>query len=427
MTQRHTRATAVSIDDSAASTAAIPPATTVATSERTTRRRTTVVFAVVAFLLLAAGWSTNHFATMIAVLRDQELFTPIVVNAAFGIYAVGLVPSLLIGGMLADRLGSRPVVLTGALAAATGNMLILLWQSTPGLFLGRLVIGLGVGLAISAGTAWAGRLKGAAGMVLAGILLTAGFALGPIASGVLAYLLSDTAAVAVPFIVAAALTCLAVIASLIVGDARTAPLVQPTQPTATAASVHQPSMRRALATSIPMALWVFSTAIIALVTLTERVAPQVNAGVLLPGIASLLAFTAGVFAQGLARRFTWGPKAGIVAASIAGAGFLLAGVGGQSPPIWLFVVATLFLGTAYGMALREGLLDVEIYAPPKRRGTTLGIYYVFTYVGFAIPVLFSWMLPVTGYVMPLVVLGLLALGCAGIRAVQIRRGILDRH
>src|SRR5699024_3481780 len=116
---------------------------------------------------------------------------------------------------------------------------------------------------------------------------------------------------------------------------------------------HQPSMKRALATSIPMALWVFSTAIIALVTLTERVAPQVNAGVLLPGIASLLAFTSGVLAQGVARRFAWGPRAGIVAASIAGAGLLLAGIGGQSPTAWLFVVATLMLGTASGVALRE--------------------------------------------------------------------------
>ena len=426
MTQRHTRAIAVSTDQAASAPA--PAATpTVAHSDHTARRRTTAVFTVVAFLLLAAGWSTNHFATMIAVLRDQELFTPIVVNAAFGIYAVGLVPSLLIGGILADRLGSRPVVLTGALAAATGNMVILLWQTTPGLFLGRLVIGLGVGLAISAGTAWAGRLKGATGMVLAGILLTAGFALGPIASGVLAYTLSDAAAVAVPFVVAAVLTSLAVVASLIVGDTKIAPLLQPTQPAASPQPAHQPSMKRALATSIPMALWVFSTAIIALVTLTERVAPQVNAGVLLPGIASLLAFTSGVLAQGVARRFAWGPRAGIVAASIAGAGLLLAGIGGQSPPVWLFVVATLMLGTAYGMALREGLLDVETYAPPQRRGTTLGIYYIFTYVGFAIPVLFSWMLPVTGYVMPLVVLGVLALGCAGIRAVQIRRGILNRH
>ena len=427
MTQRHTRATAVPACDQTASDTATEGTPTVADPQHTARRGTTMVFAVVAFLLLAAGWSTNHFATMIAVLRDQELFTPIVVNAAFGIYAVGLVPSLLGGGILADRLGSRPVVLTGALAAATGNMLILLWHTTPGLFLGRLVIGLGVGLAISAGTAWASRLKGAAGVVLAGILLTAGFALGPIASGVLAYTLSDTAAVTVPFVVAAALTGIAVVASLIVGDARTGPNPQPTQPATSAQSAHLPSMKRALATSIPMALWVFSTAIVALVTLTERVTHQVNAGVLLPGIASLLAFSAGVVAQGLARRFVWGPKAGIVAASIAGVGFLIAGFGGQSPPVWLFIVATLCLGTAYGMALREGLLDVETYAPPARRGTTLGIYYIFTYVGFAIPVLFSWMLPVTGYVAPLVVLGVLALGSASIRAVQIRRGILDRR
>lgn len=426
MTQRHTRATAVPTHDIAPA-GATTRVTTLNNPDRAAHRRTTVVFAAVALLLLSSGWATNHFATMIAVLRDQELFTPIVVNGAFGIYAVGLVPSLLIGGVLADRLGARPVVLTGALAAAIGNIVILLWQTTPGLLLGRLVIGLGVGLAISAGTAWAGRLKGAAGIVLAGILLTAGFALGPIASGVLSYVLSDAAAVAVPFLVAATLTCLAVIVSLIVGDAKAVPFTPVTPPAARAQPPRQPSMRRALGTSIPMALWVFSTAIVALVTLTERVADQVNAGILLPGIASLLAFTAGLFAQWLARRFAWGPKAGIVAASIAGAGFLLAGLGAEAPPIWLFVVATLLLGTAYGMALREGLLDVETYAPPQRRGTTLGIYYIFTYVGFAIPVLFSWLLPVTGYVLPLVVLGIMAFSSAIIRAVQIRSGFIDRR
>lgn len=388
--------------------------------------RTRPVFAVVALLLLTSGWATNHFASMLAVLRDQALFTPIVVNGAFGIYAVGLVPSLLIGGMLADRFGSRPVVLTGALAAAAGNLVMVAWQTVPGLFAGRLVIGLGVGLAISAGTAWAGRLKGASGVVLAGIFLTSGFALGPIASGLLAYFLSDAAAVVVPFVVAIALSCVAVVASLMIGDAKIVRPVPTSHPSAPTPIPRQPSMGRALATSIPMALWVFSTAIIALITLTEQVADQVNAGVLLPGIAALLAFTAGLTAQGLARRFAWGPKAGIVAASIAGAGFLLAGFGAEAPPIWLFVVATLLLGTAYGMALREGLLDVETYAPPQRRGTTLGIYYIFTYVGFAIPVLFSWLQPVTGYALPLIVLGIMAFGCAIIRTVQIRRGILDR-
>lgn len=427
MTQRHPSATAVPNHNESSTVTATAQATTSVDPDRSGQRHTTLVFAVVALLLLTSGWATNHFATMIAVLRDQALFTPIVVNGAFGIYAVGLVPSLLIGGMLADRFGSRPVVLTGALAAAIGNVAILVWQTTPGLFTGRLVIGLGVGLAISAGTAWAGRLKGASGVVLAGILLTAGFALGPIASGVLVYFLSDAAAVTVPFVVAAALSCFAGIASLVIGDAKTPPAVPSNPPPGTEPLARQPGMGRALATSIPMALWVFSTAIVALVTLTERVAAQVNAGILLPGVAALLAFAAGLSAQGLARRFAWGPKAGIVAASIGGAGFLLAGFGAEAPPIWLFVVATLLLGTAYGMALREGLLDVETYAPPQRRGTTLGIYYIFTYVGFALPVLFSWLLPVTGYVLPLVVLGIMAFGCAVIRAVQIQRGILDRR
>src|SRR5699024_11949773 len=119
--------------------------------------------------------------------------------------------------------------------------------------LGGLVIGFGVGLAISAGTAWAGRLKGATGMVLAGIVLTAGFALGPIASGVLAYFLSDAAAVAVPFLVAAALTCLAIIASLVIGDANAALVIRAIPSSTSARPLRQPSMKRALATSIPLA------------------------------------------------------------------------------------------------------------------------------------------------------------------------------
>lgn len=383
------------------------------------------VFFVVGFLLLTSGWATNHFSTMVAVLREQEHFAPMVVNGAFGIYALGLVPSLLGGGLVADRVGPRPVVLTGALAAAAGNGLLLWWQTAAGLLIGRFVIGLGVGLAMSAGTAWAGKLRGSSGVILAGILLTTGFAVGPIVSGILAHALSEQAAVAAPFIVAMCLSCVAVIASVLINNkqphnATTDSLSPPMNPSA------QQSMARALATSIPMALWVFSTASIALVTLTERVSTNLDAGVLLPGIAALLAFSAGLAAQALARRFNWGPKTGVIAAVFAAAGFIITGLGSSAPPLWLFVIAAVLLGTAYGMALREGLVDVERYAPGARRGTTLGIYYVFTYLGFGLPVLLQWLLPVTGYVWPLLILGALALGCALVRAAQCRHGVLAR-
>ena len=385
-----------------------------------------VVFTVVVLLLFSAGWATNHFSTMVAVLRDQENFSPLIVNGAFGIYALGLVPCLLVGGMLADRFGARSVVLTGATAAAVGNMMLLLWQTTGGLFLGRFIIGLGVGLGISAGTAWAGTLRGAHGVVLAGIVLSAGFAVGPIVSGVLAYLLPTTSAVSVPFIVTIVLSMFAVVAALFVRDQHQRNVSSTSIMNATE-SQQAGSMRRALATSIPMALWVFSTAAIALITLTERVGSQLDMGVLFPGLAALLAFTAALVAQTLGRRYGWGPRAGVAGALIGAAGLITAGLGAQTPPMWLFFGAVLLLGTAYGLRLREGLLDVEAYAPPARRGTTLGIFYIFTYLGFGLPVLLEWLLPVTGYVMPLIVLGVLAVVSALVRAFQLRTGVLDRH
>lgn len=427
MSQRPLRETTVTDNEHAPGTnPSVTPEFTDGSGSTCGSRRT-LVFVVVAFLLLISGWSTNHFSTMLVVLRDQADFSTIVVNGAFGIYALGLVPCLLIGGVLADRIGARHIVLTGVLTSAAGNLVILVWQSTPGLFVGRFVIGLGVGLAMSAGTAWAGRLRGASGVVLAGILLTTGFAVGPIASGILAYLLSDAAAVAVPFLVAIALSCLAVLASLLVGDAPATPsLGSAVEVSPTPVEPPHRSIGRALATSIPVALWVFSTATVALVTLTERVAPQVSIGVLLPGLSACIAFSSGLLAQGLARRFEWGPVTGVVAACIAGAGFFLTGLGADAPPVWVFGGAALLLGTAYGLALREGLLDVEAYAPTDRRGTALGIYYIFTYCGFVLPVLFAWLVPTAGYVMPLVVVGVLAFAAAALRGWQIRRGVLDR-
>ncbi|HEY4558895.1 MAG TPA: MFS transporter [Enteractinococcus sp.] len=413
-----TRNTDIAIDR-----APIPEVSDVSNSHSRSPR---AVFVVATLLLFTAGWATNHFSTMVAVLRDQENFSTLVVNGAFGIYALGLVPCLLLGGLLADRFGARPVVLFGALAAAFGNFLLLLWQSTGGLFLGRFIIGLGVGLAISAGTAWAGTLRGAHGVVLAGIVLSAGFAVGPIVSGMLAYVLPPSGAISIPYMVTIGLSLLAIVAALLVST-RDSPPLSPDDVVHSDPTSEQGGMGRALATSIPMALWVFSTAAIAMITLTERVGAQFDTGVLFPGFAALLAFTAALVAQALGRHFGWGPKAGIAGALFGAAGFILGGLGAATPPMWLFIGAVLLLGTSYGLCLREGLLDVEAYAPPARRGATLGIYYVFTYLGFALPVVLEWLLPVTGYTAPLLLLGALALASALIRALQLRTGVIDRH
>ena len=90
------------------------------------------------------------------------------------------------------------------------------------------------------------------------------------------------------------------------------------------------------------------------------------------------------------------------------------------------LAATALLGLAYGLCLREGLLDVDEYTPPDKRGRVIGLYYVATYIGFGISPLIAWITPRVGPSLPFVVLAALA-GCSAlIRAAQIRRGYLVR-
>lgn len=397
-------------------------------------RRVNRVFLGVILLLLSAGWAANHFASMIMVLREQLGISSMLLNSAFGIYALGLLPGLLGGGVLADRFGARPVVLTGAVGAAAGNLSLMFSHDGAGLLVGRFIVGLGVGLAVSAGTAWAGRLRGAHGVTSAGIALTSGFALGPIASGLLAFTLPGDLVVTVPFAVTCLFSVAAVIFATIVGDVR-APVPAPTPRLSTnpqaphtqsrdTSRTESRSMSKALAVSLPMAIWVFSTVTTSLVILTARTSSNFDNGVLLPGMASVLSFSVGLGVQALGRRFGWGRISGIVGALLAALGFALVAYGGEVAPVWVFVLAAPILGAAYGLSLREGLLGIEAYTPPARRGTAIGIYYVFTYLGFGLPVLLDALLPVWGAVLPLLVISALAVGSAVVRALQIQRGYL---
>ncbi len=134
-------------------------------------------------LLLATGWVANHFVGLMPAISDRDHLATTTLDGIFGIYALGLLPGLLVGGRTSDALGRRPVALTGSAAALVGTVAMLLSQHSPALFAGRLIVGLGVGLAISAGTAWASDLRGPAGAATAGAVLTAGFAVGPVRRG----------------------------------------------------------------------------------------------------------------------------------------------------------------------------------------------------------------------------------------------------
>ncbi|MBX9639878.1 MAG: MFS transporter, partial [Mycobacteriaceae bacterium] len=156
------------------------PAAPTETSRRPAARQQALFVGVLA-VLLAMGWAANHFAALIPAISDHQHLTVAALDAMFGIYALGLLPGLLLGGRASDAFGRPSVALAGAGTALAGTVTMLLSQQSDALLVGRLVVGLGVGLAVSSGTAWASDLKGPAGAAMAGTVLIAGFALGPFA------------------------------------------------------------------------------------------------------------------------------------------------------------------------------------------------------------------------------------------------------
>ncbi|GAA4383423.1 MFS transporter [Tsukamurella soli] len=367
-------------------------------------------------LLFATGWAANHFTAMLPALRVAERLSSAVLDGAFGVYALGLLPGLLGGGGLSDRVGRRPVVLIGATTAGSGNLIMLFTHGAAGIFVGRTVVGVGVGLAVSAGTAWAADLGGKRGTTLSGAILTIGFAAGPVVSGLLAQFLPAGPGLTVPFAVTVVLSLAVVAAAARAGAAGGgAPVTVVARPGPDDA---RRGFRVALAASVPMALWVFASVTVPMVTMVGLMADRFG-GPWVPGMAAAVTLGAGVLIQVAARRGEWGAWAGVGGAALAAVGMCVAAAAGSHPSMPMFLVCGVVLGCAYGLCLREGLVDVETLAPSGSRGMLTGIFYVFTYLGFGLPLLLVAIRPAVGVVPPLLVLAAVAAVCAAVRAVHL--------
>jgi len=55
------------------------------------------------------------------------------------------------------------------------------------------------------------------------------------------------------------------------------------------------------------------------------------------------------------------------------------------------------LGGAYGLCLVSGLLEVQRIARPDDLASLTAVYYAFTYVGFAAPIVLAELAPVASY------------------------------
>jgi MFS family permease len=322
----------------------------------------------------AVGWGANQFAPLLLLYQAKLGLSAATVQATFGLYALGLMPALLIGGLLADRHGRRTVLLPALIASVLAGVLLIAGGNTPGLlFAGRLVAGIASGAAFSSGAAWVKELApegtGARRLTVA---MTAGFAAGPLVAGMLAQW--APLPTVLPYLPQLALALIAI------------PLVLRTRETAPRQGTRIPRPdRRFLRVIAPLAPWVFISASVALAYLPTLV----SASLAFAAIVATITALAGIAIQPLARRLAPIPLRR-TALAIVVIGLVIA-----TQPA-LIIVAAIMLGAGYGACQVSGLLEVQRIADPAELAGLTAIYQAISYLGFAAPFLLTLLDPTIG-------------------------------
>ena len=370
----------------------------------------------VAAVLLGAGWGSNQFTPMLLVYSRTLGLGTGTLAAMFGFYALGLIPGLLLAGPVSDARGRRVVVLPAAGLSLMATLALMAGGRSVGLlFLGRLLMGLSVGAVFGPGTAWlretsrslgseANDTQGARRAVIA---MTAGFALGPLAAGLLAQWAPAPTVVAY-------LPHLALMV-LVLAWLPAAPDVVPGgRPRAV--RLAPPGLRSARFRTVvaPMAPWVFAAPAIAFALLPKIVgADQATDGIALTATITMLTALAGVLVQPLARRLqadARGNRAATAGMLVLTAGLVLSAVTALDRQLWMLVPASIVLGCAYGLCLVAGLVEIQRLADQHTLAALTAAYYTLAYLGFAAPFVLALAVRFASYPTLLAVAAALALG-----------------
>ncbi len=380
----------------------------------------------VALALTAAGWAANQFTPLSVVYRTELHWGTVAVVGMFTIYLVGLVPALLLGVRFAARWGSRRVVRSAVALAAVSSALMATATMAEGVvYVSRLGTGVAVGLILSAAAGWlqalfadAGEPSGARGVYAIG----AGFALGPIAAGVMAEWLPDPTVV--PCLVHAVLCVLAFVGMRGTHDpgvATTAHVVGPELGRERWETVTHP---RFVGVVLPASPAVFAAVTVAYVVLPPLVIGQVATyAPLFSGVVAAVTLTVGLAVQPLAERLDrqGSARATLIAMVTIVIGLLVGAAAADRLSPVLVVVAAVILGAGYGLTLVSGLREIERLASPATLPTASAFYQGVAHSGFLTPLLLALTAGVASY--PRLLVGMAAVGVLflAVTAVYSRR------
>lgn len=350
----------------------------------------------VALAVFVSAWGGNEFTPLLVMYRQGGGLSAVAVAGLLFTYVLGIVPALLVGGPLSDRLGRRPLMLPAPIFAAVGSLLLALGPHSLALLsAGRVFSGVALGLSMAVGGSWLAEISAAdgagraAGARRAAMSLTAGFGIGAGLAGVLAQWgpWPTVTPYAVNIMLAVfALTWL-----------RRSPETRRRQhsPGRLIDDLRIPGIahRRFLFVVLPLAPWVFGAAASAYAVIPAIMSTRTaGAPIAFASLCCVLGLAAGFAIQTYGRRIDdpAGVRGVVSALVVVAAGMGLAALAAQLLTVWMALIAATVLGCGYGMAMMSGLLEVQRLAGPHNLAGLTAVFYCFTYLGFAVPAILAW-------------------------------------
>jgi predicted MFS family arabinose efflux permease len=351
-------------------------------------RSSTLSLAIVTAAFSAMLLSANLATPLYAVWADQFGYSTVVLALIFAVYALVLIPALLLFGQLSDRLGRRTVITIGLALALLACVFFALATSTAWLFAARAALGLAQGMLSGAATAALAELvpegEARSAALLATLSQAGGSAAGVLLCGVLAQWAPDPEVT--PF-VAGMIVCV-----LVAGALRFVPETSP--PESGTFRVRRPRVPAEIRGAFARvgltgaAVWAVAAGLFLAVMPSyagELVLDSDNLALL--ALVAALVLISSCATQLVVRRGAPPAKAQSIGLTLLAIGLLALVVAAPVGSPALLIIGTVLAGAGHGLASLAAQDNLTRIAPDQQRGEISAAFYVCIYLGVSIPVI----------------------------------------
>lgn len=339
--------------------------------------------------MIAAFVAVGSTIPLFNVYRAEEGFSNADIAVTVVAYSAATLATLLVAGRVSGHVGRRPVALVSLALLALGCVLLLQVHDVATLVAGRLLMGVGAGLASSSLTSYIVDAAPARPAWLASVAssqtVMLGLAIGAIASGALVQFAPwprELIYLVVIALLLASATLLAVSDETVRRRPGAWHSLRP--------RVHvPPRVRRLLPVTAAVLLATWATGAFFQAFVPALVESQLHTrSPLVIGIvfAGYMGFSA--VGSPLSGRFSpaVGQRGGMAAFLVAWIGLTVAIATGA---LWLFLAATVLAGAAQGVAISAATRGVLVGSTVAERASIFAVVYLLSYTGATVPSLIS--------------------------------------